>query len=248
MTYNPEDTVFYQAAKKLLSSGLKLIGKVCNNKNSFYIFIGIFLQEAAKKIDLLTVPAIAAAAAAVGSYSRSSTPLSFQPSFSKRSISPAPSSSREHPAVAPATRSQSTSNSLMCRIPLSVLNRHGIRHPLPTSGGITQELKLPTLNLVSSITDGVTSSLSSTAQWVADTMSAAAEPPYDDTGLTKLRVGWTSDNSDESSDEEEYDNVLEQVQAAAASAHEAVVNRKTVSVSIKCHHCLNLCVCLREWD
>lgn len=28
MTYNPEDTVFYQAAKKLLSSGLKLIAKV----------------------------------------------------------------------------------------------------------------------------------------------------------------------------------------------------------------------------
>ena len=31
MTYNPEDTVFYQAAKKLLSSGLKLIAKVYND-------------------------------------------------------------------------------------------------------------------------------------------------------------------------------------------------------------------------
>jgi len=28
MTYNPEDTIFYQAAKKLLVSGLKLIAKV----------------------------------------------------------------------------------------------------------------------------------------------------------------------------------------------------------------------------
>jgi len=28
MTYNPEDTIFYQAAKKLLASGLKLISKV----------------------------------------------------------------------------------------------------------------------------------------------------------------------------------------------------------------------------
>ena len=114
---------------------------------------------------------------------------------------------------------------------------------------MTQELRLSTLNqssLVSSVTDGITSSLSSTAQWVADTMSAAAEPPYDDTGLTKLRVGWTSDNSDESSDEEEYDNVLEQVQAAAAAVHEAAVNRKTVNVSIKCQH--SFCMCLCEWD
>ena len=44
MTYNPEDTVFYQAAKKLLSSGLKLITKVCYSiEGSFashYLSIG----------------------------------------------------------------------------------------------------------------------------------------------------------------------------------------------------------------
>ena len=212
-------------------------------KRKSFIYQYFALQETVKKADLLSVPTVAAA---IGSYSRSSTPLSFQAPLSKRSISPAPSSSREHLSVAPTTRSQSNSNSLMCRIPLSVLNRHSIRHPLPTSGSMTQELRLSTLNhssLVSSVTDGITSSLSSTAQWVADTMSAAAEPPYDDTGLTKLRVGWTSD---ESSDEEEYDNVLEQVQAAAAAVHEAAVNRKTVNVSIKCQH--SLCMCLREWD
>lgn len=92
-------------------------------------------------------------------------------------------------------------------------------------------------SLVSGITDGVTatSSLSSTAQWVADTMSAAAAPPYDDTGLTKLRVGWDSDSSDESCDEEDYDNILEQVQAAAATAHEAVASKDAVNVSINCH-------------
>ena len=215
-------------------------------KKKSFIYQYFALQETVKKADLLSVPTVAAA---IGSYSRSSTPLSFQAPLSKRSISPAPSSSREHLSVAPTTRSQSNSNSLMCRIPLSVLNRHSIRHPLPTSGSMTQELRLSTLNhssLVSSVTDGITSSLSSTAQWVADTMSAAAEPPYDDTGLTKLRVGWTSDNSDESSDEEEYDNVLEQVQAAAAAVHEAAVNRKTVNVSIKCQH--SFCMCLREWD
>ena len=75
-------------------------------------------------------------------------------------------------------------------------------------------------------------------------MSATAEPPYDDTGLTKLHVGWINDNSDESSDEEEYDNVLEQVQAAAAAAHEAAVNRKSVSVSVECHRSLYVFVCV----
>jgi len=176
------------------------------------------------------VPAVAG----VSSYSRSSTPLSFQTPFSKRSISPAPSSTREHSMVS-TTRSQPNGNSLVCRIPLSLLNRHGIKYPLPTSISVTRDLRSSTLladsSLIPSINDA-TNSLSSTAQWVADTMSAAP-PPYDDTGLTKLHVGWTSDDTDdESSDDEEYDNVLEQVQAAAAAVHEAVTSKEAVDVSI----------------
>ena len=196
------------------------------------IFVILFLlKEAAKKTDLLVIPAIAG----VSNYSRSSTPLSFQAPFSKRSISPAPSSTREHSSTAPTTRSQSNGNSLMCRIPLSVLHRHGIRLPIGASSSLTNT------NLVSGIIDGdvATTSLSSTAQWVADTMSAAAAPPYDDTGMTKLCVGWSSDSSGDSSDEEEYDNVLEQVQAAAATAHEAVINKEAVDVSMK--------YCFPEW-
>lgn len=113
---------------------------------------------------------------------------------------------------------------------------------------MTHELRSSTLinnSLISGIVDGDTSttSLSSTAQWVADTMSAvAAGPPYDDTGMTKLRVGWSSDSSDESSDEEECDNVLEQVQAAAATAHEALTNKESVNVSIRCHCSLYVCM------
>ena len=44
MTYNPEDTVFYQAAKKLLSSGLKLIAKVVTTqKIHLLVFYFIFI-------------------------------------------------------------------------------------------------------------------------------------------------------------------------------------------------------------
>ena len=118
-----------------------------------------------------------------------------------------------------------------------MLNRHGIR--IPTSS-MAPELRSSTLannSLVSGIIDGdiATTSLSSTAQWVVDTMSAAAAPPYDDTGMTKVHVGWSSDSSEDSSDEEEYDDILEQVQAAAATAHEAVTNKEAANVSIKCH-------------
>lgn len=233
MTYNPEDTVFYQAAKKLSSSGLKLIAKVYNDVCDCIAVALSLLQEAAKKTDLLVIPAVSG----VSNYSRSSTPLSFQAAFSKRSISPVPSSTREHSSIAPTTRSQSNSNSLVCRIPLSVLHRHGIRLLV---GSNVASSALTNASLVSGIIDGdvATTSLSSTAQWVADTMSAAAAPPYDDTGMTKLRVGWSSDSSEESSDEE-YDNVLEQVQAAAATAHEAVINKEAVDVSMNC--------CFPEW-
>ena len=185
------------------------------------------LQEAAKKTDLLVIPAVSG----VSNYSRSSTPLSFQAPFSKRSISPAPSSTREHSFTAPTTRSQSNGNSLMCRIPLSVLQRHGIRLPI-SSNMAPSTLSNTSLSIIDG--DVATTSLSSTAQWVADTMSAAAAPPYDDTGMTKLHVGWSSDSSGDSSDEEEYDNVLEQVQAAAATAHEAVMNKEAVDVRMKC--------------
>ena len=181
---------------------------------------------------MLFVPAVAS----ISGLSRSSTPLSFQAPCSKRSISPAPSSTREHSVIAPTTRSQSNSNSLVCKIPLSLLNRHGIK--LPAS--VAQELKASALannSLVSGFTDGdiATTNLSSTAQWVAETMSAAAAPPpYDDTGMTKVHVGWSSDSSEDSSDEEECDNVLDQVQAAAATAHEAVTSREAVNVSVMC--------------
>lgn len=226
MTYNPEDTVFYQAAKKLLSSGLKLIAKVVTALKAC-LLTSLFTQEAAKKADILSVPAI-------NNQSRSSTPLSFHTPFGKRNISPAPPSTHEHSSLVPKTRSKSTINSLICKIPLSVLNRHGIKYPRSTSSGMTHDLRSSALvNSSLAIIDGdvIANTLSSTAQWVAETMAAAA-PPYDDTGLTKLRVGWNSDDSDESSDEEEYDNVLEQVQAAAATAHEAVIkNKEAVDVS-----------------
>ena len=174
------------------------------------------------------------AVASVNNYSRSSTPLSFQAPYSKQSISPAPSSTREHSSTAPTTRSQSNGNSLVCRIPLSLLHRHGIR--VTASSNIAAST-LTNTSLVSGIIDGDmdTTSLSSTAQWVADTMSAAAAPPYDDTGMTKLHVGWSSDSSEDSSDEDEYDDVLEQVRAAAAAAHEAVTNKEAIDVSTKCY-------------
>ena len=41
MTYNPEGTIFYQAAKKLLASGLKLISKVVVQDN--WVVCGILL-------------------------------------------------------------------------------------------------------------------------------------------------------------------------------------------------------------
>jgi len=64
--------------------------------------------------------------------------------------------------------------------------------------------------------------------------AAAAPPPYDDTGMTKVHVGWSSDSSEDSSDGEECDNVLEQVQAAAVAAHEAIASREAVNVSFVC--------------
>lgn len=106
---------------------------------------------------------------------------------------------------------------------------------MSASSSVTKDLRSSTLasnSLVSGIIDITAASLSSTAQWVADTMSAAP-PPYDDTGLTTLHVGWTSDGTDDdSSDEEEYNNVLEQVQATAATTHEEVTNKEAVNVSI----------------
>jgi len=148
------------------------------------------------------------AKSAIESHSRSSTPLSF----SKPRVSPTPVSAMQ-PEISP----------LVCRIPLNLLQHDKLKHLLPSTTVTQQEaLSIPPADIPQSVE---TISLSSTAQWVAESMSA---PPltYHDSNLTKLRVGWNSDG-DSSSDEDDegsHTEMLEQLQAAAESVYDEVMS------------------------
>ena len=153
----------------------------------------------------------------IESHSRSSTPLSF----SKPRVSPAPVSV-EHPEIGP----------LVCRIPLNLLQH---KYLLPSTAVTQQEsLSLPPADAPRSLD---TISLSSTAQWVAESMSAPSLT-YHDNNLTKLRVGWDSDGDSSNSEDDEgsHSEVLEQLQAAAESVHEEVLSSSEpfVDVSVYC--------------
>jgi len=153
----------------------------------------------------------------IETHSRSSTPLSF----SKPCVSPAPVSGVQ-PEIGP----------LVCRIPLNLLQRTKMKHLDMLPSTVVSQQEAPSHSSIDIPQSLDTISLSSTAQWVAENMSA---PPltYHDNTLTKLRVGWDSDG-DTSSDEDDssHSEVLEQLQAVAEAVHEEVMSSSEPVVDV----------------